>query len=431
MGDANSANTAAGPAAASEQVGREMGAALEERELPKFPSDAPHVAWLRPGDIAKPPPVAAKSRAAALGLPQEQWSVRSARRGALIDSDWFLSAMCCVAAAAPQTLRQMFQDVSMPAAEGGDEASAAADRHSESAQHSAARGDGDKTIGTCAPRGLVSVRLFRDGNWVTAQIDDRLPCSRAAELLAPQCESEEHDGGKLWPALAEKALAALVGGYDKVDASAANADVASALVQITGGQVRTVNLASPLSVMWTQNGYLWSSLKSWCAQPPSDAGGLVVVCLTQSDSRARYGFSDGLQRGLAYPVAGVAEMKEGGGRVGSGRLVRVANPWGPSATWRGTMANGSPEWETLRLKDAPQATFGRASSTSARTSAEQTLGGEDGGFWMLFEDWVSHFSTVHVCSLVPQGWHTVSSGLKVACKVYCHCTTVRTRLCYV
>lgn len=179
---------------------RDEVAVLEERELPKLPKDAPHITWLRPSEISKPQHVPTQSHESALGLPQERWSIRGARPSALVDSDWFVSGICCVGAAAPQALRQLFPDASMT--EGGDDASDAAGGHSDGAAR------GDKAIGTCAPRGLVAVRFFRDGNWVTVQIDDCLPCSRAAELLAPQCESGEQDGGgggKLWMALAEKA----------------------------------------------------------------------------------------------------------------------------------------------------------------------------------------------------------------------------------
>jgi hypothetical protein len=176
---------------------RDEVAVLEERELPRLPKDAPHVTWLRPREISKPQHVPTQSTYEyALGLPNERWSIRGARRSALVDSDWFVSGICCVAAAAPQALRQLFPDASMP--EGGDDASGAEGGHSDGAAR------GDKAIGTCAPRGLVAVRFFRDGNWVTVQIDDRLPCSRAVELLAPQCESGELDGfggGKLWLAV--------------------------------------------------------------------------------------------------------------------------------------------------------------------------------------------------------------------------------------
>ena len=189
----------------------------------------------------------------------------------------------------------------------------------------------------------------------------------------------------------------MLGGYDKFVSNAIVEDIPSALVQCTGGQVRTFDLAaSELVIMWMQNGYLWSSLESWCAQ--SASGEVVVVCVSHAKSEDQYGFSDGLARGLGYPVIGVREMKDGTGRVGSGRLVRVANLWGPSAQWRGTMGSGSPELEALPLDDDE---FGSAQHSSQGRS-------EDKSFWILFEDWVAHFSTLHVWSLVPHNWHISS-----------------------
>lgn len=198
-----------------------------ERDCPKLPTESPHAAWLHPSEISKPS--AAKS---ALALPAEPWSIRSVRRSTLVDSDAFLSGLCCIAAASPQTLRLVFQE------EGVLEASV---RESDSSD---AGGTGDEAIRPRAPQGLLKVSLFRDGSWVTTQIDQRLPCSRAGELLAPHCESDEEGAGKLWPAFAEKAFAALSGGYDKFGSAVRehdvaeelvrNHDVAKALVQVTG-----------------------------------------------------------------------------------------------------------------------------------------------------------------------------------------------------
>ena len=266
-----------------------------------------------------------------------------------MNSDRFLSGLCCVAAASPKTLRLVFRDQSVQAADVRE------DQYIEEA-----REEGDETIRTRASQALLNVSLFRDGYWVTTQIDDRLPCSQGGELLAPHCED---GGGKLWPAIVEKALAAVLGGYDKFGSHAIVEDVPSALVQCTGGQVRTFNLASELVLMWMQNGYLWSSLKSWCAQ--SASGEVVVVCVSHVKREDQYD---------------------------------VASLWGPSAQWLGTMGSSSPELEALPLDHDE---FG---------SAQHSIQGrsEDNSFWILFEDWVAHFSTLHVWSLVPHNWHISS-----------------------
>lgn len=64
--------------------------------------------------------VPTQSHESALGLPQKRWSIRGARCSALVNSDWFVSGICCVAAAAPQMLRQLFPHSAMP--EGGADA---------------------------------------------------------------------------------------------------------------------------------------------------------------------------------------------------------------------------------------------------------------------------------------------------------------------
>ena len=371
-----------------------------------------------------------------LGLPEERWSVRNVKRNALVDTDWFLSGLCCIAAAAPKTLNLVFPGGIGKDQEGGD--SARVERSGESEE---APGTGEEAIGPRAHRSLVDVSLFRDGNWVTTQVDTRLPCSGGAELLAPQCESDEEGGGMLWAALAEKALAIMLGGYKEIESGAAFTNVPTALLLVTGGQTRTIELGSQLSSMWMQNGYLWSMLRSWCAPARPGTGGLVVVCVADRSSQHQFGFHDGLVPGLAYPIIGVGDKKRSarGGRESGpsrssgmddvrgarGRLVRLANPWGPQAQWRGAMSNGSPELETLQLQDGDTMLQGGEGSAYAAPASAARGGGwvrgtpdDSSAFWMTFEDWCKHFTSVHVCRLVPQGWLSASCMLQARCKVH-------------
>ena len=96
----------------------------------------------------------------------------------------------------------------------------------------------------------------------------------------------------------------------------------------------------------------------------------------------QYDFSDGLARGLGYPVIRVREMKDGTGRLGSGRLVRVANLWDPSVQWCGTMGSSSPELEALSFDDE----FGNAHHSSQGRS-------EDNSFWMRLNARTTRSST--------------------------------------
>lgn len=87
----------------------------------------------------------------------------------------------------------------------------------------------------------------------------------------------------------------------------------------------------------------------------------------------------GLVAGHAYSVL---DAKWFTGRDGAPlRLVQLRNPWGQSE-WNGAWADGAAEWAAqLKIKRLIRPTFG-----------------DDGAFWMSWEDFQAHYDGLDVCS---------------------------------
>ena len=142
-----------------------------EKELPGFAKGVPRVTWVRPSDILQPDTTAASATRGAgtlLDLPEAPWSIREVRRNALVDSDWFVSGLCCAAAAAPHTLRLVFRDAD---AVGGGEGPG------DAGEGGVAQGvdTEQEGIGPRVPAGLVNVSMFWNGAWATTQVHVSLP----------------------------------------------------------------------------------------------------------------------------------------------------------------------------------------------------------------------------------------------------------------
>lgn len=75
------------------------------------------------------------------------------------------------------------------------------------------------------------------------------------------------------------------------------------------------------------------------------------------------------------------------GKSGDIQLVRVRNPWGNEAEWKGAWSDNSPEWQCL----------------SAQEREELGLTFEaDGEFWMSFHDFLRAWNKVEICHLGPE-----------------------------
>ena len=68
-------------------------------------------------------------------------------------------------------------------------------------------------------------------------------------------------------------------------------------------------------------------------------------------------------------------------------LLRVRNPWGNEAEWKGIWADGSEEWNFIPddEKERMGITFD-----------------SDGEWWMSYKDFIENFDQLEICNLSPQ-----------------------------
>ena len=95
----------------------------------------------------------------------------------------------------------------------------------------------------------------------------------------------------------------------------------------------------------------------------------------------------GLVKGHAYSITSVKLMQIQTPRMsGQIPMVRIRNPWGNEAEWKGAWSDKSPEWQFIpdEEKEAVGLTFDH-----------------DGEFWMSFRDFSAHFSRLEIVNLSP------------------------------
>ena len=97
---------------------------------------------------------------------------------------------------------------------------------------------------------------------------------------------------------------------------------------------------------------------------------------------------NGLIRGHAYSITSVKFVQLKTSRVaGKIPLLRIRNPWGNEAEWKGAWSDSSREWSVI----------------SEQEKADLKLNFDaDGEFWISFQDWKANFTRLEICNLTPE-----------------------------
>ncbi|RBQ95330.1 hypothetical protein VDGD_07732 [Verticillium dahliae] len=246
--------------------------------------------------------------------------------------------------------------------------------------------------------GVYGFVFQRDGEWVSTVIDDNLYLKMkdfsdyhanvydhtghrsrtwrkryqtgSEALYFARCD----DPNETWLPLLEKAFAKCHGDYESLTGGWPG----EAVEDMTGGVTTTI-----MSNRVLRRDKLWRELAS-------TDGGFVFSLAAMGSSC--YSERNGIAMSHAYSILqSREESDEEGRRV---RLVKIRNPWGQRTErglgeWAGAWSDGSKEWTPYWL---------------AKLGHEF---GDDGVFWMSFDDMLQTFSHIHRTRLFDERWTVV------------------------
>ncbi|KAK3599185.1 hypothetical protein CHS0354_041026 [Potamilus streckersoni] len=223
--------------------------------------------------------------------------------------------------------------------------------------------DQDFTTDYC---GLYHFFFWHQGMWTEVVVDDRLPTYAGQLVFMHSTEKNE-----FWSALMEKAYAKLVGSYESLKGGSTS----EAMEDFTGGVTEMIDLKkAPANLTQIM-------LKAY------ERGSLMGCSIDADENELEARLSNGLVVGHAYSITAVKMMEIKTPRV-SGKIpmVRVRNPWGNEAEWKGAWSDKSQEWQFI--------------SEQEKRSIGLTFD-DDGEFWMSFDDWKKNFQKIEICNLGP------------------------------
>ena len=210
-------------------------------------------------------------------------------------------------------------------------------------------------------------RIFENINRQEAEMKYRETFQKGSKALYfAQCREEN----ETWLPLLEKAFAKAHGDYSAIDGGFTG----EAIEDLTGG-VTTELFATDIldkDQFWNEEikkvnqHFLFS-----CATGTFDKW-------QESDTASQTGARAGIIRMHAYSIMDAVERK-------GQRLLKIRNPWG-SDEWRGAWSDGSEQWTAEWMKELDH-TFG-----------------DDGMFWISYEDFLEKYSTFERTRLFDDTW---------------------------
>lgn len=214
--------------------------------------------------------------------------------------------------------------------------------------------------------GIFHFRFWQFGRWVDVVIDDRLPTYNGQLIFLRSSQPNE-----FWSALLEKAYAKLHGSYEALKGGT----TVEALEDFTGG-------VSEMYILEDAPSNLFQTMLKALERNS------LMACSIEADPNITEAQTDeGLVKGHAYSITRVQYVDittpNTSGKI---PLLRLRNPWGNEAEWRGPWSDKSAEWRFI--SDSEKEELGLVFEY-------------DGEFWMSYKDFMKHFSRLEICNLSP------------------------------
>jgi hypothetical protein len=224
--------------------------------------------------------------------------------------------------------------------------------------------------------GAYAIRLFKNCQWETVIVDDFFPVlddSHKTDPSAGAAFSHSIDFEELWVPLIEKAYAKYHGGYAALE----RGYVHHALKELTSYDSEEIFLAQ--ASRGTLKKTLWKQLLKFKANKFLMGAGTIT-----SDNADNEILDTGLVFGACYVIYDVRE-------IDGLQLLKLRNPPGDHAEWRGDWGDDSKLW-TRRLKKI----LGWSPDL------------KDNTFWINFDDFCNSFRSLYICRYYdPVKWPLV------------------------
>ena len=214
--------------------------------------------------------------------------------------------------------------------------------------------------------GIYRATVCKNGWWQCITMDSYLPSGGGGPCFAKNRE----EPNELWVALLEKAYAKIHGSYGAIRAGSGG----QALADLTGCPYRLYDKDDMKPALFKdllfndENDYI--QMLGTPGQDTSDyAGGAKSG---DAASMSKKYENVGLACGHAYSLITVKDFK-------GNKLCMIRNPWGNDKEWNGDWSDKSKKW------------------TADAKKAVGWYDGDDGTFWMCWEDVCKWFTSVSVC----------------------------------
>ncbi|KAG5661067.1 hypothetical protein KAF25_002710 [Fusarium avenaceum] len=254
--------------------------------------------------------------------------------------------------------------------------------------------------------GVYGFVLYRDGEWISIVVDDNLylrhkdfgqdsevydATGKKARLYKKQRQTGSEslyfakceDPNETWLPLLEKAYAKVHGDYQALDGGWAG----TAVEDLTGG-VNTVVAGNRV----LRKERLWREMLG-----SDDEDGEFVFGLSPGGPGDEH--NNGIVLRHAYSILRVAEVEdEDANKI---RLVKIRNPWGQRSEdgqgeWHGPWSDGSRQWTPYMIRKL------------------QHQFGDDGIFWMSYNDMLDNFKWMYRTRLFDERWTVAQQWTSVS-----------------